>query len=74
VSKITGVNVDYLPNPRLEIAENDFSIENRKFLELGLNPTKLSEGLLEEVRDIALKYANRVDKSKIPPRSQWRTK
>jgi len=73
ISNLTGVKVDYLPNPRLEVAENDFLIENRKFLELGLNPTKLSEGLLEEIRDIALKYADRVDKTKILPRSQWKS-
>ena len=38
---------------------------------LGLNPTLLSEGLLEESRDIAQKYASRADKTKIIARSVW---
>lgn len=73
ISKLTGVKIEYLPNPRAEAAENDLVVENRQFLELGLKPTTLSEGLLEEVRDIAGKYAGRADKSKIPARSLWRT-
>jgi UDP-sulfoquinovose synthase len=32
----------------------------------------LSEGLLEEARDIALKYADRADVTKIIARSVWR--
>jgi hypothetical protein len=39
---------------------------------LGLNPTTLSEGLLEEVTLIASKYRHRVDPSKIICRSVWR--
>jgi UDP-sulfoquinovose synthase len=39
---------------------------------LGLNPTLLSEGLLEEVRDVAERYRDRVDVTKIIARSVWR--
>ena len=42
-----------------------------RFLGLGLNPTTLSEGLLEEVRDIAKRYADRADTTKIIARSVW---
>jgi hypothetical protein len=47
-------------------------VRNDRFLALGLNPTTLSEGLLEEVRLIASKYKDRVDPSKIVCRSVWR--
>ncbi|MCL5052657.1 MAG: NAD-dependent dehydratase, partial [Gammaproteobacteria bacterium] len=39
---------------------------------LGLNPTTLSDGLMAEVREVAGKYAFRVDDSKILARSLWR--
>src|SRR5579863_848440 len=72
ISKLTGAEVVMLPNPRKEAAENDLVVQNERFLSLGLNPTTLSEGLLEEVRLIASKYRDRVDISKIVARSVWR--
>jgi UDP-sulfoquinovose synthase len=74
IAKLTGAEVNNLPNPRFEADENDLVVENKQFLELGLNPTTLTEGLMDEVRDVAHKYAKRVDKSKIPAKSLWRSK
>lgn len=39
---------------------------------LGLKPTTLSEGLLEEVSDVASRYRDRADPAKIVARSVWR--
>ncbi|HEY1762461.1 MAG TPA: NAD-dependent epimerase/dehydratase family protein [Acidimicrobiales bacterium] len=72
ISKLTGVDVAYLPNPRREAVENELNVSREKFLSLGLNPTKLSEGLLEEARDIALRFKDRADTTKIIARSTWR--
>ena len=47
-------------------------MSREKFLALGLEPTTLSEGLLEESRDIALRYKDRADTTKIIARSVWR--
>jgi len=71
VAKLTGTQVAYLPNPRKESAENDLHVKNDLFLEKGLQPTKLEDGLLLEVTEVALKYAHRIDKSKIPATSLW---
>ncbi len=72
IAQQTGVDVAYLPNPRNEAAENDLNVSRDQFLELGLNPTLLSDGLLEESRDVAVKYRDRADTTKIIARSVWR--
>ena len=72
VSEMTGVDVAYLPNPRAEADANDLNVVNDQFLALGLRPTKLSEGLLEEITEIAGKYRHRADHTKIIARSIWR--
>lgn len=72
ISEGTGAKVDYLPNPRKEADENELYVENDRFLSLGLKPITLNKGLMEEVEDIARKYAHRCDKSKILCTSVWR--
>ncbi len=67
-----GTDIAYLPNPRREADENDLAVRNDQFLALGLQPTTLSEGLLEEGRDIAVRYKHRADLTKIVSRSVWR--
>jgi UDP-sulfoquinovose synthase len=72
ISKLTGAKVANLPNPRREAVENDLNVSRDRFVSLGLDPTVLSEGLLEEVRDVAEKYRDRADVTKIIARSVWR--
>ena len=71
VSEITGAKIAFVNNPRKEDAENDLHVRNDLFLDLGLNPTTLSQGLLGEVTNIAKKYAHRADLEKIPCTSVW---
>ena len=71
LAKISGAEVAYVPNPRKESSENELHVTNDTFLELGLKPTTLSEGLLHEVEEVARKYAERLDRSKIPAQSLW---
>lgn len=71
IKDLTGIAIEHVPNPRKEADENELHVVNDRFLALGLNPITLSSGLLEEIRDIAKKYAHRCDKSKIPCHSYW---
>ena len=71
IAEISDAEVAYVPNPRKESAENDLHVHNETFLKLGLKPTTLSEGLLQEVEEVARKYSDRVDRSKIPAQSLW---
>jgi UDP-sulfoquinovose synthase len=72
VGDTVGVEIAYLPNPRREAEENDLVVRNDQFLALGLQPTTLSEGLLDECTQIAAKYKSRADLTKIIARSVWR--
>jgi UDP-sulfoquinovose synthase len=72
VARMTDAEVRYYINPRNESPDNELVVRNDNFLALGLNPTTLSEGLLEEVVEVAAKYSDRVNMEKILPSSRWR--
>ena len=76
VAEKTGTSINYLKNPRLESAENELEVANRKFKGLGLDPILLDSnlGLVDEVRTIASKYKDRVLMDKILPASFWNKK
>ena len=71
VAELTGAKIAWLPNPRKEAAENELVVRNDQFRALGLDPITLRAGLLEEVVEVAKKYAYRVDRSRIPCVSAW---
>ncbi|MFN3511747.1 MAG: NAD-dependent epimerase/dehydratase family protein [Phenylobacterium sp.] len=71
VAGLTGAEVAHLPNPRAEADENELAVENRRLLAFGLEPITLAEGLLMEIAEVAGRYADRVDRSKIPCVSHW---
>nr|YP_002049080.1 sulfolipid (UDP-sulfoquinovose) biosynthesis protein [Paulinella chromatophora]ACB42870.1 sulfolipid (UDP-sulfoquinovose) biosynthesis protein [Paulinella chromatophora] len=71
VAALTDTKINYIPNPRKEAIENDLIVDNRCFIGLGLKPTTLDDGLMSEVVDVARRFANRCDTSRIPCLSTW---
>jgi UDP-sulfoquinovose synthase len=71
VARLTGAELDLVDNPRKEAVENELAVDNTRLLGLGLDPTTLEDELLREVTNVAARYIDRIDRSKIPCTSRW---
>jgi UDP-sulfoquinovose synthase len=67
-----SVQVDHLPDPRVEAEEHYYNAKHTKLTELGLKPHLLSESLLDSMVNIAMQHRDRIDPSLLLPRVNWR--
>ncbi len=67
------VEIDHLPDPRVEAEEHYYNAKHSKLVELGLKPHLLSESLLDSLLNIALRYQDRIDRSLFLPKVNWRS-
>jgi len=66
------VEVDHLPDPRVESEQHYYNAKHSKLIDLGLKPHMLSDSLLDSLMDIAIEYRDRIDASVFLPKVNWR--
>jgi len=66
------VEIDHIPDPRVEAEQHYYNAKHSKLLDLGLQPHYLSDSLLDSLMNITLKYRDRVDTTVLLPQVNWR--
>jgi UDP-sulfoquinovose synthase len=66
------VEIDHLPDPRVEAEEHYYNAKHSSLIKLGLSPHNLSDTLLDSMIHIAMKYRDRIDTALFQPRVDWR--
>jgi len=67
------VEVNHLPDPRVEAEAHYYNAKHSKLIELGLKPHLLSDSLLDSLMNIAVKYRDRIDAATMAPQVNWRS-
>ena len=67
-----NVEIDHLPDPRVEAEQHYYNAKHSKLIDLGLQPHLLSESLLDSLMNIAMKHYDRIDPSMMLPQVNWR--
>ena len=65
-----NVEIDHLPDPRVEAEEHYYNAKHSKLIDLGLRPHYLSDSLLDSLLNIAVKYSDRIDSSLFMPQRE----
>jgi UDP-sulfoquinovose synthase len=66
------VEIDHIPDPRVEAEQHYYNAKHSKLLDLGLQPHYLSDSLLDSLMNITMKYRDRVDTAMLLPQVNWR--
>ena len=66
------VEINHLPDPRVEAEEHYYNAKHTRLAELGLTPHPLTDSLLDSLINIAMQYRDRIDRTLLIPRVNWR--
>jgi UDP-sulfoquinovose synthase len=66
------VEIDRIPDPRVESEQHYYNAKHSRLLDLGLDPHYLSDSLLDSLMNIAMRYRDRIDVSMFLPQVDWR--
>jgi UDP-sulfoquinovose synthase len=67
------VDIEHLPDPRVEAEAHYYNAKHSKLVDLGLIPHTLSDSLVDSMINIALRYRDRIDSSVFAPQVDWRS-
>lgn len=67
------VEINHLPDPRVEAEAHYYNAKHSKLIELGLKPHLLSDSLLDSLMNIAMRYRDRIDAATMAPQVNWRS-
>jgi UDP-sulfoquinovose synthase len=67
-----NVEIEHLPDPRVEAESHYYNAKHSSLLKLGLQPHLLSNTLLDSLINIAIKYRDRIDPTQFLPTVNWR--
>jgi UDP-sulfoquinovose synthase len=66
------VRIEHLPDPRVEAEEHYYNAKHTRLMDLGLEPHRLSESLLDSLINVAVQFADRIRPELFAPRVNWR--
>jgi UDP-sulfoquinovose synthase len=66
------VEIDHIPDPRVEAEEHYYNARHSRLADLGLKPRLLSDSLLDSLIEVAERYRDRIDPSVLLPQVNWR--
>ncbi len=66
------VEIDHLPDPRVEAETHYYNAKHSKLTDLGLEPHLLSDALVNSLIEVAVRYRHRIDPALFTPQVNWR--
>jgi len=66
-----GIDIEYKPNPRKELAENELEVSNEGLRSLGFEPILLDTSLVNDVRTLAQQLSDRFEPSNVMTSPKW---
>ena len=66
------VEIEHLPDPRVEAESHYYNAKHSSLISLGLQPHLLSNSLLDSLINIAIRYRDRIDANQFLPTVNWR--
>ena len=66
------VEIDHLPDPRVEAEAHYYNAKHSKLADLGLEPHLLSDTLVNSLIEVAVRYRHRIDPAMFAPQVDWR--